>query len=1242
MLIKDFQTISRFKKWGCALCVATLIFLPHFALAQTSSAKNIAPIISLLLSDEPLKTPIYWNGSRLNQDQSPRTREGTLNQVSVDLDQLPNDFIGPVLSVTAEAIGECYLLEASTLDSNLRLWDVVPTGPGRCTINILIQGAGSQLSDSFTISIANDPQANSFIKLIAEADSSEGDAKIAGSFAFTNITPWVADASLSSNPGAVFKDSNVPNLYEFTAVHDGVNMKGVMLTTKRKVDGRNFNSLNVDSRMSVRFVNGVPALIGSGKVTGSGGNTNTFAFIATGDNQVLSGPVAGKEFNVGGKNKLNALCVQDRLVGFSVFDNDRTLSKVSTSFVGFTNKDCTANNNRFVGETGVFADFQAINTHIGTILRGRGTAHKLDNGRISTVQDQDENDPDYAMYFLGLPEGLSDSHQIYQLDNDAVLADNVFVLDPFAIAKIAKIRRASGTMIFREPPEILQGVSVGDIILGKPSSRLKDGFMRQVTATGQQGGLFFLQTQPARLDQVFTVGGFSLDNKQLFLEDLEEVIVPRYTEGDVATKVSLGHEKIQAAYQQLRAQQQTQADSNSDEAHDKKSLNLPLPSVNFDHIFADADNNFSTTDDQWRTEGIFELLASITVRFKCRKAFCSKPEFLLKFDFEENFELSGHVFTDSPVSLNERHTINSWTFGSIWIGPIQVRPQIDLNLYLQGNTDTDMEWGIDQYFTAELGIELDDGNWSTINNQSFGIDAAPTPDYQANDGDADLRARVALDGSVKVSGIKVGGADAGIYTDVEASTPRSPIWEVTAGLNSEAYIEIDLLLTTIEGGPFELFDIPFNIQGGEASNQPADIKKILVNGIKVRNGRAERNVGVANEFGIIGDFFAASESDPLDIKVKVLDPETGFDCCSVQVVSDIDGVLGSKTSGQAEGNFYKFPITSMSPGTHNITVSALPDGEGASANQVLETFEISMIPSVALPVTNCTGIDLSFSNGSLSATVTEPATVLMRTEMEGCIQGEYEVEFFENTNGRISVTPFLTTQTTVNSGGAIPVSEAFATVGASLTEGETREFVVRHTSQSGDRIESNSITLTTQTPFTAQSAFNAGNSFEYAGVGGFYSGNAPLAKSTLAPQSQSLDPTSLDFSMQSADAPSNTNPHRLGLNNWGVGETVFIRNPFPLNANYEISWRITDDNATIATNTNGDVQITAATPGWHRVTAVYTHTSARGFDRQYRAGRLFYISPNTNVKWRGYEQEPLDSDATLLNLMNVGLGETNE
>ena len=1242
-------------------CVAYPVY------AQTGNV-TITPIIGFLLDDNYIDFPVSWNDQRVTKNQSMTAEEGSVNLVSIDYTQLPAAFSESPESISFDVSGACYQLFSGSSNQTVFEYNVVGTEPGICTLQMQIGGATQTLTEALAVVITAQPPLNNMAKIIASADTSSGEAVVEGAFSFTNIQSWVADNSLSSNPGAVFSDDNKPNMFEFTASYQGVPLKGVMLTTTRKLDSRNFSNLDVDSRTHVRFVDNQPALIGSGKVTGSAGNTNTFAFIATGLDTTLPGPTPGKEFHVGGKNKLNALCVQDRIVGFSLFTNERTLSRISTSLVGFTDKDCTANNNRFEGTTGVYADFQSINTHIGTILRGRGTAHPLNAGKLNTVDDQDDNDPDYALYFLGLAERVSDAHQVVQLDADTVIRSNVFVFDPFAISKIAKIRRELGTMVFKEAPEILTGITVGDIIVGKPSARLRDGFLREVTAKGQQNGLFFLQTKPAKLDQFFAEGGFDLSTRELTLEDLDEVVVPEYYgAGDSQTSsstVTFGYQKTTTSYQSLKSQQRDAVAQKSSSGDDTKGfLTLPLPKVSFDHVFIDQDNNFNTTNDQWRTEGRFELGASITAQFRCQGFVCSKPYFLLKFDFTEDFELSGHIFTDFNNSMNTKHTITSMKFGRIWIGPVSVRPQIDLNVILSGETDTDVEFGVDQFFTAELGIELEDGDWSTINNQSFGISASPTPDYQPNDGTADVTARAALEGSVKLSGIRVGAVDAGIYTDLKAATPRDPLWEVTAGLSSEAYIEIDLLLGTIRGGPFELFDIPFNIEGGEAPDFPPEISSIKVDGVETENGVAVRKDDPDVE-GITVNSFSASASNPLTIKVKVFDPDVGYDCCSVTLSDLTTGeVVGTRLADDVTNtNNYKFELTELTTGSHTMQVKVSAPGIHANDSPV-ETFTIAAVDVNAL-LSDCEAIDLKTAVGEENITITEGNSVLLRVRLsEGClIENGNEVSFYESPQGINSLNPFLTVDTSDENGKSI----AYASAYLDFSKVGTQEFVAKYTDRRGDRLTSNPVVVKVESLFPQIIGDSGENTAEFNDIqipsnttfdacsggpclnAGLIAGFAAQDYATQSSSTQAPTKSAKAESSKAAAAPSqpsnisatpsNTEPHRLRADNWSTGETAYFKNPFPVLDDYSVLWSIDDNQASVTTDVDGNGEITPATSGWYRVTVSYTHDTAPQANRRYIKNRIFFVSPNTDKKWRGYEQETIDDDATRLEMMSGMLG----
>lgn len=1198
-------------KSTCRL-ITTLLFILLSSNAQSQA--SLTPILFLLLSDgDVVSVQIGWNTQSFSTQNPPQLNvaEGSINTLTFDRTSLPAEMVENLLSLNIILKGECYQLGGETLDPDIFEWNIISTGDGKCEISLSFEAEIDGIIETRTAKIGvdmieNTPPPTSINVLVAGADISDGDAAVSGIFSISNVEKWVAPVTAlsertlqTSKAASIFPDNHTPSMYEFDAMHKGVALEGVMLSTRKISDPRNISDFSMSARTSVRFVQDIPVLVGSGVVDGgSDSSDETFAFIAVAAGVDLPGPAVGEEFHLDGKNKLNVLCVDQRLAGFGKLSVKRTGTRIASSLVGFTNKDCTNEGGRFKGTAGVFSDFQVINTHLGKIMRGRGTAHPLHNGKITTVEDMDMNDPDYALYMLGVPERLSSLHAIQPLDDGTQLSTNVFVLDPFTLAKIAKIRRENGTMIFSEAPEQLSGISVGDIIVGKPTTRLRDGLLREVTAKGTSNGLLYLHTKPAVLQQLFVAGGFELD-RNLTLGDIEQEITPQYFNTAGVQSLREGQPQNMSTGSQTTFNAAREIFDNDNVSHATLDI-LPFPSTDLGHVFYDRDGNLNTKNDQFRTEGLFELDASITAQFKCRGAFCSKPYILLTFGFEEEFELSGHVFTDDFELLSESAVLKSLKFDGFWAGIIKIKPQIDLKVQIEGTTDTDAQFGIDQHFYTTQGLELEDGDWTKIKEKDQGFAASPTPNYQPNDGTINLRARAALEGSAKLSGIRIGGVDIGIYTDLDAATPRDPLWEITAGINSEAYIDVNLLLTSITGGPWELFDISLDgLTGGQAPELPLTIDKITVDGVKVENGAAALNSQTQINSG-----FSASQNDPLIFKVKASDPQTGADCCTVRLSSNIDGTIDTLDATENMNNgTYKFSVESLSSGTHVMTAKVYKTGDHIST-AIEEDFTVKVVAQLPLIAGNhCDDIDLDFVGASGAVqTIDEGQLIRVNATLNGCLSDTIvKTVYFEGF-------PLISlTGDTTSGQNLVPQSRTFNDAGSYRLTAYTVDY-------DGNQTDSNVLTVIVQAP-QLELVFDE-PVLAFSTNGGNYLFG--LSEQSTAARREETQPPLL--------APGDSEPRRLGLDNWAVGESAFFRNPGDGYLKYELEeWTITDPSAAITTNANGHAKIIPATPGWHRISVILRNVDTL---KEFKKSEVFYVAPNSDKTWRGYMQDDFDEDAS--------------
>ncbi len=1176
-LTRPFAHIrQQFMQLGLAL----LLSLP----APLLAAPNLAPIVSLLLlSDRSHDVPMTWDGREIFIGEAPSVPASSNHLLSIDLSKLPADFTKNIQNISLASSGECYQIGGATLDPLIYEWNIISTAEGQCEITVeataLINTALQIQRSIVQIHISPELSAPANIyDLVAEADISSGNAEIEGGFILNNIRPLgVAPAASENNtaPEAAFIDDNTPTLYEFDASHNGVALKGVMMSSARKLDTRIFSgSLNVNAKTFVRFVQNTPVLIGSAVLSSHTGSNaapdaDTFAFLATAPDANLPGPTTGFEFNINGKSRLNVLCTQNKLVGFGKFEVKRTGTRISSSLVGFSQRSCP--NHHFKGDSGIYSEFKVVNTHLGKILRGRGTVHPLDNGKITTSKDQNPSNPDFALYFLGIPERLSSLHKIHALNAGTQMSNKVRVLDPFALAKMAKVRGQNGRISFSSQPEALIGVQVGDILVGKPSARLRDGFIREVKNFGNQAGQFYVETEIAALNKVFTGGGFSLQ-RNLALGDVEQIIQPVYGAAPALAESM----RAPNANEYLNALR----DPNNNTPASEITLDvLPFPTLSLDHTF----------NSHFRSEGQFSLDASLDLEFVCRGALCTQPYFRLEFNFTEDFELAAIANTNITRIINGNHTLFVQKFATIMIGPVPLKPSVSLKVQMTGITDTDVEFGVDQHFSTGNGVELSNGNWSLIKTKQQSLEASPIPNYSS--GTVNLEVRAALEGALKIAGLAGASIDVGIYSQMLAQTPRDPLWEITAGLNSEAEVELDLFFAKIKGGPFELFDIPFNnISGGTAPNNHPSIEKITVDGVKVINGNILNQNPIAR---------LVSVSNPFIVKVTAFDAEDGNNCCTVHLTSSLDGELDVKTFNQTTANSeYRFKQESLSAGTHQMTISIWPKGENTHpSTAITETFSLDIGTDLGA---NCNELDLDVAGYPLNLASIEVGDQLtFSAEIKGsaCIVLAGKpitfnfplVSSIEHTDTH----RIATDQYTFNSAGTFYINSHFI-------------------NSAGDVIESGQALIIVNEPSPQLSPIS-GN-FTY----------------NLAGRAESLH--SLNESTHQPEfAPAST-PYEINLYNWQLEIEGIFRNPFTPRAGHTVSWQMTDPNAILQTNASGDVRITpsAATgEGWHRIVAIETNNTT---GKQYKTFTTVYIHPNNTFGL--YVQDEFKTDASHIPPLN--------
>ncbi|RMH37014.1 MAG: hypothetical protein D6689_21540 [Deltaproteobacteria bacterium] len=545
---------------------------------------------------------------------------------------------------------------------------------------------------------------------------------------------------------------------------------------------------------------------------------------------------------------------------------------------------------------------RSIDTHIGTLYLGRGLVHwSQEAGPL-------------PIYVLGLPAVLSDRE--INPGFAGRYRDRVHKLYPYDLARIADVRH--GELVFEPGAPILDEIAPGDVLVAKPFRRLANGFLRVVTDVRSEGDNTVVATRPAALGELVEDGEFTFDRT---LTAADVVALEPLTDGVTIT--------------QARATWPVRLDL------------LPIPQIQIHKIVHDADGDkVGTVDDQLVVDGTLDLGAGLSVRFACRGTLCSDPFFRAKFSFDESADLS--ISGDVNWEGSRTYTLFSAKFAAIPIGVIVLTPKVAVQLTVEADASGSFQYHVDQSYSFDVGVKFDNGAFSPINDVTQSFDSDPV----TVSGTLHAEGRLGVRGSLLLYGVTGVGLDVGAYVALDAESPRDPLWELYAGVDGRAFVELDLIVWN-QSWDIDLFDTQWTL--ATAPNAEPMIQNVFV-----ANMNASSPGGIAVYAGAPGTF-----------RVRTYDPEQGINCCRVHVESDVDGAIGTTRDVVNDPVAFQFDT----PGMRTITVTVTDDA--GAQGQFQFDMDVQDVQGSTI-VTPCWGFavtpSLVGSNWAFDAAVTHWAT----------------------------------------------------------------------------------------------------------------------------------------------------------------------------------------------------------------------------------------------------------------------------
>lgn len=634
-------------------------------------------------------------------------------------------------------------------------------------------------------------------------------------------------------------------------------------------------SMRVQARL--RQIQGQLVLAGRIIPRNAPAGIHPIAFVAGGADVNFTGPEAGSVYQLSGAAQFKGTCGDDGLVGSYSFKQDSIELTGALTGVREPGQPLACAPGVFdEGQLPLVFSYTAVQTHMGIVFSFQGSLNAVTSGR-STIQSAGHGVGIQATTALApMPaQGLtvaSPSLAPTTLRATATLKTNVKQLASTSGAELVSFNTATGTLVFNRLAGNLSSLAVNDIISSAPRTAAPGGFLRKVTRiTNTADGKVEVRTAKANVAELLDEADIAVD------QPFDAVDVQR------AAAFERGHVVYAAAQ--------------------KRPL-LTKIQQNFNLILYDQDGNHNTTDDQITVSGSFKVQPRVVVNFKCRKAFCSDPQFLGKFVLDEDAEIN--ISAKLKKELRESKRIARIPLPPITAGPLVFVPDIVVTVDLTGTVRVQVEVGATQSLHLEAGVEYNSG-FRKINEvtNTVGI-TGPT-----FEGSVEAKAGIYAALRLMLFGVAGVSAEAGPYAKFEAQYPGTPAWTMRYGIEGNLGVDIDLLILSKEWD-VKLFDKVFDDKTKVAPNERP---KFLEIGSKYLcdDGYSAR-VGTTLDGSL----------PPVRLYALTDDKEDGAGTGTIDWSSSLDGSLGrTRKADRHELS------ASLRNGTHTIT-AVLTDSGGAT------------------------------------------------------------------------------------------------------------------------------------------------------------------------------------------------------------------------------------------------------------------------------------------------------------------------
>lgn len=239
--------------------------------------------------------------------------------------------------------------------------------------------------------------------------------------------------------------------------------------------------------------------------------------------------------------------------------------------------------------------------------------------------------------------------------------------------------------IDRDIPNV-EKIKLGNIILSKSSTKLPYGFANKVISMTETGGVIRCVTTPAKLDEIFGT---------LRLQCTSCASMNQYIDS------IQGDNGILYAIDSINDQSRTTIGSD-------EILKIRIKS----NLGLDSDNQILFFDGGLK----FGLITTINIDLQSNKFECSiKPTIGCygTFGYERESKITIHSFKSKRISLfSKKNLIN----GVIEVGPLVLRPYVDVNFDLESQADGLVFVNFDKTYTSYFGFNEGGAFYKNVKN----------------------------------------------------------------------------------------------------------------------------------------------------------------------------------------------------------------------------------------------------------------------------------------------------------------------------------------------------------------------------------------------------------------------------------------------------------------------------------------------------------------------------------------------